>query len=313
MAREAKERYHDPAHMPWLSGHTPFTIGLRRLDLDDWIETDDRLCEYLAEKRHLKSEIGEKVYAAEPDTEQAQREILALLVKYLPDRFPDIYKREGNHVRIVPCGYAVALEDWRRRPLQVAAMLVQEDLVIMRQSPAGWRLVAASLCFPSNWRLIEKFGLPLQEIHNPVPAFGEGTRNAAIINRIFDNLRPEQPVWRANWSLYPDDMLYHGDSKKDGVAAQNIDEQTEIFIRTEYQTLRKLAVSGDILFTIRIHVDPLGFMVAHPDRRELAMALQHCVMSLDSEQLAYKGRANTRMQVIGKLEQMAGSGERLHK
>jgi hypothetical protein len=79
---------------------------------------------------------------------------------------------------------------------------------------------------------------------------------------------------------------YHGDSKKDGVAAQQIDEESGIFIRTEYQTLRRLAVSGDILFTIRI----------------LIQSSWHI-----------KGLANTRMQVIGRLEQMAGSGERRSK
>ena len=60
--------------------------------------------------------------------------------------------------------------------------------MLMRRGEDGWRLAAASLCFPSSWSLEEKFGRPLQDIHTPVPGFGRGTRTADIIHRIFDNL-----------------------------------------------------------------------------------------------------------------------------
>ena len=78
----------------------------------------------------------------------------------------------------------------------------------MRRGEDGWRLAAASLCFPSSWSLEEKFGKPLQDIHTPVPGFGRGTRTADIIHRIFDNLAVAQPVERLNWSLQAGADLY---------------------------------------------------------------------------------------------------------
>ncbi len=36
----------------------------------------------------------------------------------------------------------------------------------------------------------------MQAIHADVPGFGEGTRNAALITRIFDSLQVAQPVER---------------------------------------------------------------------------------------------------------------------
>ena len=77
----------------------------------------------------------------------------------------------------------------------------------MRRDDSGWRLAAGSLCFPSSWSLVEKFGRPLQEIHAPVPGFGPGTRPAELINRMFDGLQG-QAVERFNWSIQADDALY---------------------------------------------------------------------------------------------------------
>ena len=48
------------------------------------------------------------------------------------------------------------------------------------------------------------------------------------------------------------------------------DVNAHAFIRVERQTLRKLPSSRDILFTIRIHLDPLAVLARHPDRATLA-------------------------------------------
>jgi hypothetical protein len=199
--------------------------------------------------------------------------------------------------------------------LQAAALLVQEDLVLMRRGQAGWRLAAASLCFPSSWTLAEKFGKPLQDIHEPVPGFGAGTRTAELIERIFDRLSADRPVERRNWSIQAGDAL-HQPLSHDGRSARAAgtrsrfpggDAAAHAFIRVERQTLRKLPVSGDILFTIRIHLDPLSALSAHPDRRSLAAAFAAQLNALDAEQLGYKGLAADRDRLTGVLSGMAGN------
>jgi hypothetical protein len=172
----------------------------------------------------------------------------------------------------------------------------------MRRDDTGWRLVAGHLCFPSSWRLHEKFGKALQEIHTPVPDFGHDTRNATIIERMFDNLRPEQPIIRWNWSLHADDALHHqhsigqwrfGDEKIDS-----------LFFRLERQTLRKLPGSGDILFTIRIYLDPLEAMEQQPNAAELARALIGQLQAYTPSQLDYKGLTLERDRLIARLEEI---------
>jgi hypothetical protein len=288
-------------HTPYDGSHKLFTIGVKPLDPADWIDVDDQLLNYLDEKDRLAERAYDKIFVAEPGTETAQAEALTLLADYLPERFPDIYQRIGPQIDIIPAFRRVRL-DTLYPPLLVAGGLVQEDLVIMRRDDTGWRLVAGHLCFPSSWRLHEKFGKALQEIHTPVPDFGRDTRNATIIERMFDNLRPEQPIIRWNWSLHADDALHHPHSV--GQWRFGDEKIDSLFFRLERQTLRKLPGSGDILFTIRIYLDPLEAMEQQPNAAELARALIGQLQAYTPSQLDYKGLTLERDRLIARLEEI---------
>ena len=165
--------------------------------------------------------------------------------------------------------------------------MVQEDLLLLRRDESGWRLVAATLHFPSSWSLAEKFSLPLDQIHGNVPEFGPGTRNASLMARIFDGLKVDQPVQRMNWSLYPTATLHHPYSARSREA--NPDRHTldaQSFIRVERQTLRKLPQSGDILFTVRIYLDPLAQLAKHPGALD---RLREYLLALTPAERDYKG------------------------
>jgi hypothetical protein len=187
-----------------------------------------------------------------------------------------------------------------------AAQLVQDDLVLMRASPRGWRLVAASLCFPSAWSLTEKFRLPMDEIHAHVPHFPG--RMGERVARIFDNLKVDQPVWRLNWSIYDDADLHHPESKQGPRAWAGAEGRfgETAFIRVERQTLRRLPASGDILFTIRIYVDPVGLFRTHPRGADLARGLRSQLLGLDDSQLRYKGLIADRDRIAAELDRIAG-------
>lgn len=291
-----------PAHTPYDGTSKLFTIGLRPLDLADWIEIDAAFDHHLREKRHLYAERLADVFVAEPGSENGQREVLDLLRAHLEARFPDHHKATR-----------ASAGDDALPPLRAASLLVQEDLILMRRGENGWRLAAGSLCFPSSWSLREKFGKPLQEIHTPVPAFGPGTRMAELINRMFDSLKVEQPVQRFNWSIQAGNDLYlplSNDERNDRATTRPTkfpgnDMAARAFIRVERQTLRKLPVSGDILFTIRIHLDPLAVLARHPDRATLAKTFAAQIGALDEVQLDYKGLTADRDRLIAILGEMA--------
>lgn len=288
-------------YTPYDGSNKLFQIGLKPLDPAEWIDADDRLAADLADKERLAAARWDEVFAAETGTEAAQAEVLALLVEHLPQRFPDFYARDGGDM--VVAGRRVPLVG--TPALWTAARLVQEDLVLMRRGETGWRLAAASLSFPSSWRLADKFGRPIHEIHAPVPGFGGATRNAELIARMFDNMRARTSVLRWNWSVYGDAQLFHphdSPARRFGPGAR----ADTVFLRVERQTLRRLPVSGDIVFTIRVIVDPLEALERRSDAAQIAASLIGQLEELSPEQLDYKGMTAERDRLIERLKEIAG-------
>ena len=296
------------AHTPYDGSSKPFNIGVRPLNIKDWIEVDANLPTYLKKKaRHYRDD-RHQVIVSEETSIGAQNEALNLLSEHVCERHHNIYRKTSQGIDILKGQFHVALDDNTLPPLAIAAQLVQEDLVLMSASPDGWRLVAASLCFPSAWNLLEKFGHPLHKVHGPVPGFGTGTRNASVIDRMFDNLRPEQPVMRWNWSLHEDGQLHHPTSHS-GFESRfgNDDIGGHVFLRVERQTLRKLPKSGDIVFTVRIYLDPLEVLETMPDGDKLAAAIDEQLSVFSVEQESYKGLVGERERLSDRLRQIAAS------
>jgi dimethylamine monooxygenase subunit A len=295
-------------HTPYDGSHKPFTIGLKPLDLRDWIDVDEHFDQYIVEKKRLYADEFENVLVAESGTEEAQAEVLEMLQEHLIST-PSIQgKREPS---LSASGLVESLgprflggDGLKVSTIAAAGLLVQEDLVLMRKSPEGWRLVAASLCFPSAWNLREKFGKPLHDVHGPVPGFNRGTRNAHLIERMFDNL--STLVIRWNWSLYGDSKLYHpvsdhGMKRRFGDG----DMAGKVNLRLERQTLRKLPLSRDILFTIRIYIDPLDVLRTQPDGPALARAINTQLQEMSEAEIDYKGLAFERDRLSQHLTEIA--------
>ena len=292
-----------PVHTPYDGSARLFTIGLGPLDPARWIETDDEIERYLREKDRLIADHRDAVFVEEDGTRDAQREVLDLLAAHLVEQHPARYSRTGQAISF---GRRTVALNAGEAPLVTAGALVQEDLVLMRRDARGWRLVAGYVAFPSSWTLSEKFGRRMEDIHAPVPDFGEGTRNALLINRVFDNLKAGQPVFRFNWSINPGADLHYPASKAHGALPEGHAPALDTtFARVERQTLRKLPVSGDILFTIRIYTDPLAAVRTLPDAGKVAAVFADQLEGLTLPQAAYKGLAEKRAALVAELRAVA--------
>ena len=169
-------------------------------------------------------------------------------------------------------------------PLDLAGRLVPDDLCLVQADAEGVpRLVAASLCFPSRWRLGEKLGHPLAQIHGPVPDYD--TALAAPVDRFFGALADGRIVERWNWTIHDRPDLFQPQSpRKHQVPPERFADG--LFLRNERQTLRRLPRSRAILFGIDTRVTPLGALPP-ADARNLAQAIRH----LPAGERAYKGIA----------------------
>ena len=175
----------------------------------------------------------------------------------------------------------------------------------MAPGPNGYTLEAASLCFPSRWRLAEKLGHPMTVIHEPVPGFGD--KLARPVDRFFDHLHADRPVWRVNWSVNDDPALFQpvrrGEADTDEMITDN-NAGERLFIRCERQTLRRLPGTGWILFTIKTYVDPVSALQGRPDAaRGLASALRE----LPDSTRRYKNIAPYQAALLSYLDRIAAA------
>lgn len=289
-------------HTPYDGSSKPFTVGLRPIREDAWLEPDAFLSRHLGEKERLFAAGLNAVFRQEPETGAAQEEVLALTTDNLARFHTGTHRVSEAVVDLIESGRTVAFDD--RPALLTASRLVQEDLVLMRPGAEGYRLAAASLCFPSSWSLAEKFGRSMTAIHETVPGFN-GSRVGQMVARVFDNLAAGQFLERFNWSVYSDAALHHPQAKRIDVSGDG-NVLAKLFLRVERQTLRRLPGSGDILFTIKVHHDPLAALKAHPDRGALATNLRAQLLALDDAQLAYKGLAAIRDRLADELGLLVG-------
>jgi dimethylamine monooxygenase subunit A len=242
-------------YLPFEPGPHRLQMGLMALRPEDWIELDDTLSATLLAKRRLLAERHEEVFAAMPDSEPAGAEVLAMLADYLPRRFPTQYPRMNTTIAVAATGEMIGIGGPGVHPLETAARLVPEDLCLMRRTDAGHVLVAACVCFPSRWRLADKIGRSVAEIHAPVPGYDKAL--GPPVDRFFEKITADRPVWRLNWTIHAHSELFQPVAPKiDGLDPASFADN--IFLRVERQTLRRLATSGDVLFTIRTYIKPLG-------------------------------------------------------
>lgn len=121
-----------------------------------------------------------------------------------------------------------------------------DDLCVLAPEP-GWPLVAGAVLFPSHWRLADKLGRPLAEVHERVPGYPSGQ-----VDRFLDRLRPGQVAWRRNLLLHRDGDLYAPDVSPVQVPV------ADWWLRSERQTFRHWPDGGGaVLFTIHTDTCPL--------------------------------------------------------
>lgn len=259
-------------YLPFEPGPYRPQMGLMALKPDAWIELDDKLGETLLLKRRLLAERHGDVFAALPGTEDAGAELLALLAEHLPRRFPTQYPRMGATIAVAATGELIGIGAPGVHPLETAARLVPEDLCLMRHTEGEYVLAAACVCFPSRWRLADKIGRGLDAIHEPVPDYARTL--ARPIARFFDKIAVERPVWRLNWTIHARSEPFQPVAP--AIAALDpADFGDQVSLRIERQTLRRLPRSGDVVFTIRTYIHPLGEVAADPETaRRLAGAIE---------------------------------------
>ena len=228
---------------PLPSGRLP---GIAPLALDEWLLADEAFAGQMALRDTLLARRRADVVQLRAAARPAAGELLALVLDLLSRRAD--YRREAGAMRR-PDGKRVRLD--AGDPLGTLGHLVQEDFCLLIRHPGRREhvLEGAVLCFPAGWTLAEKLGHPLGRIHAPVASYDPemGRR----VQRLFDALRPEQPLWRANALPYQHAELFAPASEAAPRPGAGPDAP---WLRSERQCLLRLPNSGAVVFSIHTYL-----------------------------------------------------------
>lgn len=223
----------------------PGLPGVRPLDMADWLIRDDAFAEQMALRARLLSERRDEVLAVTDAGQAAAEELLDVVLEWLAGRGQGYLVGAEEVTR--PDGVRVTIR--RDDPLGTLGHLVQEDLCLLQSDGAQHVLSAAVVCFPASWRLAEKIGRPLIDIHGPVPDYDASL--ARRVQRLFDGVRPDRPMWRFNALNYADPSLFQPDRRGDEYARSG---QGDGYFRSERQCILRLPKTRACVFSIHTFV-----------------------------------------------------------
>jgi hypothetical protein len=275
-------------YLPFLEGRREpapdnfrWRLGVRPLDLDDWIERGPHADATIADKARLNKEHSDTVFAVLDDVNPEAIEVSTALIEHLRRRWPDRY---GD-----------AVLDPSLHPLDAVARLVPEDLVLMVERNGELVFGGGSVCSPNRWDLRSKLGQTMAEVHAPVAQLNEQLETP--IDRFFDRLTPERSFWRLGWGVTDSAALY---APVDGTAAPRPINPTpdQHVLRVERETLRRFPETNCILFTIRTYVTAIAKVT---EDRRVASRLADAVAALPDDVLVYKDLETTATVIVEEL------------
>jgi hypothetical protein len=267
---------------PFADGHFGPRMGLEPLPLARWLPFAISASEQLRKQRLFRSR-SEQVYGALARPAPVGRAV-ALVHEVVCEAQPEP----------PPLPLAADLP-----ALVATAERIPDDLLLLwRPAPgAPYRLLAASLCSPSFWRLEDKLGGTLAAVHAPVQ--GVSSRLLERMTHFFEHLPHERGFVRRNWSVHPKALRFEPDPAR---GSEDPGPGADWFIRSERQTVRRLA-EDLVLFTVRVDLHALAVIHRYPAAlADLTLALT----GLAADDLAEFGGRSKRRRVLEALAGRAG-------
>ena len=223
----------------------PKLPGTRPISPDEWIICDDAYSQQMALRDKLIETKRDKVLAISDQAYEAAVELSKIALEFSTTTLG--YQRSNDEV-IRPDNVSINID--LSDPMKFLGRLVQNDFCILQKKDNEHVLTAAALCFPASWSLEEKFLKPLIDIHIPVKAYDGNI--AKRVQRLFDGLQINRPVWRFNALYYEDPNLFQPRSVNQPRRKPGPDKVK--YFRSERQTIIKLPKSGAIIFGIHTFV-----------------------------------------------------------
>ncbi|KAI4276639.1 MAG: hypothetical protein L6R38_005600 [Xanthoria sp. 2 TBL-2021] len=241
------------------------TMSLNRLQTDWWLELEKTYVEKIKERKGLYDKNGTMVLNYLPGSELGCKEVMEMALQFLCARYPHYFSLSNSEDN----GYVfhngilhnqTVIRDMH--PLHVLLENVPEDFAVMIRNPDDgyYYFRAGILCSSLGWSVKSKLGMQLKEIHSPIPDYKE--KMEFSMDRYFSKLPTARPIQRGSWGLEIDTPLFMppGDPHEKYRKVQLPETElplSRIHLRVDWQTLRRLPLSGAIIFNFKALFTPV--------------------------------------------------------
>ncbi|PFH49110.1 hypothetical protein AMATHDRAFT_76391 [Amanita thiersii Skay4041] len=287
------------------------TLSLKAMEPDWWLEVESTYPERIAQRQHLHDLYGNAIIDCLPGAERACHELMHMVIHFLCARYPNHFTLDTatgtfhNHILGVSCSVQEDAVD----PLRFLLDHVPEDfLITQKDEETGlYHLRAAASCSAVGWRLREKMGRPLHEIHGPVPFYKEKMQMS--MDRFFSKMPCDKPIQRGSWGIEVGQPLYlqpgHPEWSLRDVQSPDIKVE-DLHLRVDWQTLRRLPLSQAIVFNFKGLFTPITAFRNEPYIPRLVLKIHR-----EAKQpfLDYKSTFHVAHRLIPALEEWAKEQE----
>ncbi|KAB8254156.1 hypothetical protein BDV32DRAFT_19845 [Aspergillus pseudonomiae] len=235
------------------------TMSLTKLETNWWIELENTYEQRIAQRKELYAKYGGAVLDWLPGSELACKELMEMVLQFICARYPQYFSLvDGRTLQNRILGIEHDIRS--KHPLEILLDNVPEDFgVMLRDDTTGnYFLRAGVICSSLGWDLGTKIGLQLHQIHDPVPEYKEKMQFS--MDRYFTKMPTDKPIQRGSWGLEVGQPLYmpKGDPHEKLRLYQDPNIQLEdCYLRVDWQTLRRLPLSGSIVFNFKALFTPV--------------------------------------------------------
>lgn len=234
---------------------------MTKLETDWWLELDSNYVERIKQRQGLYKKYGPMVLQQLPGGEYASKELMQMCLEFLCARYPQYFHLDKTGMMFQNRILDTATDLKATEPLHVLLNNVPEDFACMIRHPDTgiYSFRSGLICSSLGWNVGSKIGLKLHEIHAPIPDYKEKMQFS--MDRYFSKMPTDKPIQRGSWGLEIDEPLFmppgdpHEQLRDSQNPAHTIDR---CHLRVDWQTLRRLPLSGAVIFNFKAVFTPVS-------------------------------------------------------
>ncbi|KAM0428500.1 hypothetical protein ACHAPT_006860 [Fusarium lateritium] len=232
-----------------------------KFEPDFWLELDHNYFDRLNQRKELYNQHGTDILNYGPGSELACRELMEMVLQFLCIRYPRCFALTNSNTVFRNNLLGTSTDLTSTHPLHVLFEHVPEDFAIMlRDETDGmYYLKAGFICSSIGWTFGTHFNRQLRAIHTEVNDYEE--KMSKSMDRFFSKLPTNKPIQRGSWFIEDWEPLFvtPAEYKANGGTRLKGKEVTidQCNLRVDWQTLRRLPLSGAIVFNFKAIFTPM--------------------------------------------------------